>query len=176
MKIIVQDTNILLDLLFLDLLESTLQLNYEFSTVDFVLAEFIKPEQKQKLDILIKLGKITIAQTQASEYSIITALMTKNLSFTDCAIWYYAKKVEGILLTGDAKLRKTAIAGGLEVRGIFYIFDQLVEHSIINRALALEKLLQLQNHNPRLPKVEFEKRIKQWSEVDERSRNTNVET
>jgi len=128
MKIIVQDTNIILDLLFLDLLESTLQLNYEFSTVDFVLTELIKPELKEKLDLLIKLGKIKVTQTQASEYATITAMMTKNLSFTDCALWYSAKKLNGILLTGDAKLRKTAIADKIDVRGYFFIFDQLVEH------------------------------------------------
>ncbi len=142
MKIIVQDTNIILDLLFLDLLESTLQLNYEFSTVDFVLTEFIKPEQKEK--------------------PTITAMMTKNLSFTDCALWYSAKKLNGILLTGDAKLRKTAIADKIDVRGIFFIFDQLIEHKIITHATALIKLLQLQQHNNRLPKVEFEKRIDLW--------------
>ncbi|MGN0731384.1 MAG: hypothetical protein ACI4MA_05665 [Treponema sp.] len=66
------------------------------------------------------------------------------------------------LLTGDGKLRKSAEADNVKVSGILYIFDNLVEYGILEKADAanlLEKLMQI---NMRLPKGECEKRILKW--------------
>ena len=85
-----------------------------------------------------------------------------NLSLTDCSVWYYAKVNNYILLTGDRKLRKTSVYDGVEVHGVIYVFDSLVELEIVSRQVAVEKLQLLFSQNPRLPKEEIDKRINKW--------------
>lgn len=85
-----------------------------------------------------------------------------NVSLTDCTVWYYAKQNNYTLLTGDRKLRNASLIDGVEVHGIIYVIDQLVKEGILAKRIAISKLIQLGKSNPRLPKDEIEKRIKQW--------------
>ena len=85
-----------------------------------------------------------------------------NLSLTDCSVWYYAKVNNYILLTGDRKLRTSSTYDGVEVHGVIYVFDSLVEFGVVSHQIAIEKLQQLFSINPRLPKEEIEKRINKW--------------
>lgn len=90
------------------------------------------------------------------------ALKTKNLSFEDCSIWYYTKQIGGTLLTGDRKLRETVEKDHIEVRGILYIFDLLLENNILSYGMAVERLIKLHKINTRLPMSEIEKRLTKW--------------
>ena len=81
---------------------------------------------------------------------------------TDCTVWYYAKQNNYTLLTGDRKLRNASLIDGVEVHGILYVIDQLVEEGILAKRIAISKLKQLQKSNPRLPQDEIEKRLKLW--------------
>ncbi len=174
MKIIVNDANILINLADLDLLNKFTELDVELHTNDFVLAEVKNPElgvidrrkkeQILKVNEIIKAGKLIVAQTPSNEYQEILKLQSKNLSFTDCSIWYYTKKMNGILLTGDNNLRKTVKETGTEVRGILYVFDILLEHKVISSDVAYVKLELLLKTNARLPKNEVHKRLQKWSE------------
>jgi len=65
-------------------------------------------------------------------------------------------------VTGDGKLRKTAIKDGIEVRGIIYIFDQMLEQELISFDEAIEKIELLYKINNRLPKQEIKKRKEFW--------------
>jgi len=161
-KIVVNDTNILIDLADLELLGKFAELDYELHTNDFILSEIQNPEQLEKINTLVKAGKLTVSTTKAEDYPEIAKLQTKNLSFEDCSIWYYAKKIDAMLLTGDGNLRKSAQATGIEVRGMFFVFDQLLENKIIDCQTAITKLELLKEKNNRLPKDEFEKRINEW--------------
>jgi predicted nucleic acid-binding protein len=162
MKIIVNDANILIDLISIDLLDNFLNLDFEFHTNDLILNEIDDPEQKRTLEEVIKAQKLFIHGTKAEDYSQIISLMSKNLSFEDCSIWFYTKKVEGILLTGDAKLRKMVEQDNIEVRGILFVFDLLVEKNILERHIAVDKLNQLSTINSRLPQKEINKRLTLW--------------
>lgn len=73
------------------------------------------------------------------------------------------KKNQGILLTGDGKLRKQSSADGVEVRGILYIFDQLLISDLITFEYAIEKLNQLYLLNERLPIDAKKQRLDCWS-------------
>ncbi len=50
----------------------------------------------------------------------------------------------------------------MEVHGIIYVFDSLIESGIITCEVAIEKLKQLYRSNPRLPQEELDKRLKLW--------------
>ena len=76
----------------------------------------------------------------------------------------YSRKLSGALLTGDGKLRKQAAKDGLEVRGILFIFDELLKQKLIGFKVAIEKITTLYQINNRLPKKEIDKCIKSWGE------------
>ncbi len=84
-------------------------------------------------------------------------------SLEDCSVWYYSKKLSGVLLTGNGKLRKQARKDNLEVRGIIFLFDELLKRELITFEVAIEKIKQLRLLNNRLPKKEIENRIDRWN-------------
>jgi len=160
MKIVVNDANILIDLISIDLLNAFFQLDFEFHTNDLIINEI--KEGKHLLLEIIESNQLIVNKTKAEEYSHILALQTKNLSFQDCSIWYYTKQIGGILLTGDRKLRKTVEKDHIEVRGILFIFDLLIESNILSISIAIEKLITLAKINTRLPMPEIERRLEKW--------------
>lgn len=75
------------------------------------------------------------------------------------------KKNHYRLLTGDNKLRKSAIKSGTIVSGILYVFDQLVEQNIITPQTACDKLNLLRGINHRLPDRDITERLRRWEEM-----------
>lgn len=112
---------------------------------------------------LNKNGCLKIIETEeTSDFQGITDLLesSSGLSFEDCSVWYYSQKLSGTLLTGDGKLRKQVNKQGIvEVRGIIYIFDELVKHNLLDFSIVIEKIEQLYQLNNRLPKKEIDKKI-----------------
>lgn len=164
MRIVISDANILIDLAKLEFLEKFSQLDFELYSTDFVIEE-LNSEQRELVDNLIKAEKLSVIETEPeSDFIGISNLLENStgLSFEDCSVWYYSKKMNGILLTGDGKLRKQARKDELEVKGIFFVFDQLLEQNIISYETALEKMQELLQLNVRLPKNEIENRLKEW--------------
>lgn len=169
MEIIVNDTNIFIDLHSIGLLECFCELPYEIRTVDFVMAEISNPQQYAEIERLAMEGKILVASFTADELSEIVeeySTVPGNLSLPDCSVCYYARKHGITLLTGDRQLRKYAEAGKLTVRGILFVFDELVAHSILPPHVAALKLKELYSINIRLPKSEIQSRINSWENVE----------
>lgn len=164
-KIVISDTNILLDLLSLNMLDDFFSLPCDISTTDFVIDEIVQQAQQKIIDSFIKSKKLDVVQFSPSEFSNITNLFVmnpNNASLTDCSVWYYAKQTNGRLLTGDGKLRKAAENDNVKVSGILYIFDNLIEYGILSEKDAADLLENLMKINMRLPKDECEKRILAW--------------
>ncbi|MDE6637417.1 MAG: hypothetical protein K2K32_04170, partial [Muribaculaceae bacterium] len=91
MKIIVNDTNILIDLHSIGLLEVLCELPYDVRTVDFVIAEITDPEQSEALSALATENKIRIESFDAEELGeIITehSSVPGNISIPDCSVCY----------------------------------------------------------------------------------------
>jgi predicted nucleic acid-binding protein len=160
MKLHINDANILMDIVKLGLVDAFLALGFELYTTDFVFAE-MELEQQLLLasDTLIKLGAneedITVIFEMTNEHA--------GLSFEDCSTWYFAQKMDGILVTGDGKLRKKASATGVEVRGMIYIIEQIKEQELLPVSTCIEKLTALKAMNDRLPMDEIDSRIQNWS-------------
>ena len=166
MKIVINDANILIDLVKLDLLDAFSKLQFDLYTTDFVYEE-LNEEQKSPVTILNKNGILKILETEELvDFQKITELLesSNGLSFEDCSVWHYREKLSGTLLTGDRKLRKQVSKEGIEVRGILYIFDELIKQNLLDFSHGIEKLKQLDQLNTRLPKKEIEKRIEDWSD------------
>lgn len=166
MKIVINDANILIDLVKLDLLNIFSKLPFDLHTTDFVYEE-LNENQKSPISILSENGFLKIIETEEIiDFQSISELLesSSGLSFEDCSVWYYSKKLSGTLLTGDAKLRKQVSKQGIEVRGIIYVFDELVKYKLLDYSIAVEKIEQLYQLNSRLPKKEIDKRIEYWNE------------
>jgi rRNA-processing protein FCF1 len=166
-KIVVNDTNVFIDLYEVGLLEQFFSLPWDVHTTDFVMLELQKEGQHETVARYKTDKRLVVPVFEAKEMLEIGNLFQQNMnrtnvSLTDCSVWYYAKVNNYILLTGDRKLRTTSILDGVEVHGVIYVFDALVEFNMISRQVAVEKLQQLYVINPRLPKEEIEKRINLW--------------
>lgn len=165
MRIIINDANILIDLVHLDLMNEFIELELDLKTTDFVFEE-LNDDQKDIIEAYINSEHIELITTEnEKDFESITTILenSSGLSFEDCSVWHYANKLDGILLSGDGKLRKQAMANGISVKGILYIFDQLLVNEIISFELAIAKLEQLYEINPRLPIQSKNERIVSWS-------------
>ena len=165
-KIVVNDTNVFIDLFDVGLLEGFFSLPWEVHTTEFVMLELTREGQHDSVSQYVESGLLHIPVFEETVMSEVLELYQQhvnqtNVSLTDCSVWYYAKHNNYTLLTGDRKLRNASLIDGVEVHGIIYVIDQLVEEGILAKRIAISKLRQLGKSNPRLPKDEIEKRIKQ---------------
>lgn len=165
MEIVVNDTNILIDLYSIEFLEQFFKLPIIIHTVDFVINEIKDAKQKAKIAEYINCNLLKVHKFTAEELVKVVELCENasgNVSLTDCSVWYYAMQNKYILLTGDRQLRAKAINTNVTVKGIIYVFDSLVEHRIVAPKLAADKLEELFSINQRLPQNLIQERIDTW--------------
>lgn len=166
MEIVVNDTNIFIDLYSVGMLEQFFDLSIKVHTVDFIVNEITDNDQIKAIRKYIYNGKLYVQSFDAKELLEVLELHNNaggNVSIPDCAVWYYAKKHNYTLLTGDGQLRKKAIESIVDVKGIIFVFDRLVEERIISSTYAATKLRELLKQNLRLPKTIIKERIEKWS-------------
>lgn len=164
-KIVISDTNIFIDLVDAGLIDAFFALPFEIHTTTYILEELLKIEQRTAIQSHIADGTLHITSLEGEDFVDLILLYNNagsNLSVNDCSVWLLASMKDGALLTGDGNLRKKAAQTGIEVHGILYAFDKLVEHSVITTTAAYAALEFLSTHNNRLPKAEIEKRLKLW--------------
>ncbi|MCF0197630.1 MAG: hypothetical protein HUK03_10480 [Bacteroidaceae bacterium] len=164
-KIVISDTNILIDLVDVGLIDVFFTLPLEIHTTTYILQEVLRLEQRTAIEKHIALGNLHVTSLEGEAFIDLLLLYNEagsNLSVKDCSVWLFASQMKGALLTGDANLRRKAAQNGIEVHGILYIFDQMVEHNVLSASLARSALSFLAVHNERLPKVEIEKRLELW--------------
>ena len=166
MDIVINDTNIFLDLYDVDLLEAFFQLPVQVHTVDFVVDEIKRPAQQSVIQDLIGRGVLVVKDYSSTSLVNLYQFNLEcggNLTLTDSTVIYYAQSIaECRILTGDRQLRNRAEERGITVSGILYVFDLLVEQGLVSPAEAARKLEALFRINPRLPKREIEIRMEKW--------------
>lgn len=163
MKIAVNDANILFDLIDLGLIHYLFQLEYSFYTTDIVVDEFKNENQKAIIRDFISNANLLILSIEDISKIYLEKQKHPKLSVQDCSVLIAAKEQNALILTGDNHLRKTAINYQIEVHGILWIFDKLVEKSFISLKLACIKLTELLSFNNRLPINECNLRLEKWS-------------
>ena len=171
MEIVVNDTEVLIDMYNANLLGLVEQCSIRFHTVDYVMAELHQSSYKRpEIDRMVEDGILIVHSFSEMEnvdlgtyYAKMTA--TTNLSLTDCAVLKYSKDNGYRLLTGDKKLRNHAEDEGVLVSGILYLVDRFVAEHIISGSMMADRLELLLMTNPRLPKAIFEEHIKMLREL-----------
>ena len=169
-RLIVSDTNIFIDLISINVLDKLFLLPCDICTTDFVVNEIKWSNQRAEIDKHIITKELEEVSFGFEELVKINDLYNSNsISITDCSVWYYAKKTDGCLLTGDGKLKKAAESDNVNVSGILYIFDNFIEYNVVDKVSAAALLEQLMAINPRLPKAECEKRIAEWHSLNKKN-------
>ncbi len=170
-EVVVNDSNILIDMHTAGLLEYIHLSDVSFHTVDYVVKELLKsPYKRPLISRLIKEGVLYVAETSPKKMLEVESLYNAysnrtNLSIVDCSVMQYAKENHYRLLTGDKKLKTCAIDNGVMVSGILWVVDAFIEEEIITPFEMIEKLNYLLSQNNRLPKKLFEWEIEQLKEM-----------
>lgn len=163
-QVAIQDANILIDLVKTGLFAHCLALDFLFITTDLVFNELYDYQQAE-IQPHIDSGKFIVIKITDSELVEIQLISLKDrkLSEQDWSCLYYAEKKAAILLSGDNRLKTMAESKGLEAHGIIWLMDKIRECSILPVSDCCEALRELMRINKRLPIIECEERIKNWS-------------
>ena len=164
MEVVVNDTNILIDLFNAGLLPYCRKLNLEFRTLDVVINEIEDSEQYAAVQRIIDEGTLAVYSLSSEQMGNVLRKVAEyhgacNLSVEDISVMVYAIDNDCRLLTGDKTLREKAVLENVKVSGILYLTDMLMEEAVIGddeMAIALERLLATNN---RLPKKLIKERI-----------------
>ncbi len=164
-KLVVSDTNIFIDLIDMGLLGDFFLLPFDISTVDFVIRELNKTGQRDSVmafEARKRLSIVKFTTTEIEDIYNLKQLACGNVSFQDCAIWFCAKKYSACILTGDKALTNNARADHIEVRGLLYVLDQIVQYGIVPPHLVADKLEELFGKNRRLPEEDVKDLVLKW--------------
>lgn len=159
MKIIVEDTNIIIDLFTTGLLSFCHELKLEFHTTRYVVAEILESRQSAVLIGMINNGQLLIDDFVGEEYERLIKFIDEcngvnNLSEADCSVLLLAKRHECRLLTSDQKLKRKAEEHGIKVNGLLWLTDLLVEEHILTEETMIYHLNRYLETNPRAPENE----------------------
>lgn len=164
MRIAIQDANIIIDLIECGIFEAFFELGIETHTTTLVLEEIERDHQRRKCVSGIKAKRLHLHEISTDHYLSLLSEQRGGLSVTDLSVLELAAIHKATLLTGDGAIRKTARSKHITVRGILWVFDQLVHEALISQTDAVNKLEKLKAINTRLPIEEIDKRIEAWSE------------
>jgi predicted nucleic acid-binding protein len=163
MRIAVKDASILIDLAEAELLGLWFQLGIETHATDFVLNEVSQEEQWKAVAPFVDAKLIRKHATAPAEMAETALFATENgISVPDASGVLLAKRLGAMLLTGDRRMRRTATARSIEVHGVLWIMDQLVDARILPKPEALVRLRKVLQAGSHLPHAECDARIKAW--------------
>ena len=136
MRVIVEDTNIIIDLFNTGLLSLCDGMGIEFHTTRYVIGEIKEREQVQVLRGFVNNKKLLVDGFSGEEYEKLMEFIAEckgenNLSEADCSVLLLAKRLKCRLLTSDRKLKRKAEEHGIEVNGFLWLTDLLVEKHIV---------------------------------------------
>lgn len=169
----VSDTNIFIDLVEIGLLDAFFALPWEIHTTDMIIHELKVAEQKVRVEEYCSNGRLHVKEYTMKEMQTLIKFhaaqrQAARASIQDCSVWLFAMENEYTLLTGDARLRNAVAKMKVDVHGIFYVIDKLVEMQLLSKENAADKLDKLKLLNPRLPLSEIDKRLKNWRGSEKR--------
>ena len=168
MRIIVEDTNIIIDLFNVGLFQFCKKMDIVFHTTEFVIKEIKRPEQRSTLKGLISNEELKMVVFNIEEMLQLANLeeecrSTNNLSTADCSVVLLAERLGCRLLTADQKLVHFAQSRGLVASGFLWLTDKMVENGIVCPKDMIEYLNRYLETNKRAPEKEVNERIAQYN-------------
>lgn len=150
-QILINDSCVLFDLVDLELLKEFFQLEYSFLTTPQVVGEITDNSQIIEIEKYIQ-NQILMVDSMGL-FETIQNIYDKypGLSFADSSVLELASRVDGILLSADKRLRNISKGNNLEVKGVLWVINELVDKKIITDQVAIQKLKNYSKINVRAP-------------------------
>ena len=157
MEIVINDTNILIDLYNAGLLAYCKKLNLDFRTLDVVINEIEDSEQYTAVQSIIDEGTLSVYSLSGEQVGTVFQKVSEyngvcNLSVEDISVMVYAIDNNCRLLTGDKKLKDKATLENVKVSGILFLTDMLTQEGDIDCGEMINALERLLSSNNRLPR------------------------
>lgn len=157
--LLVTDTNIWIDLQNGEVLALIFDLPYQFITTDFAADELFTTIWATLEALGVEVYGLSPEQ--------ITDIYDLNqshppVSTTDLSCLVLARDLPATLLSGDKQLRNLAETQAIEVHGVLWLLDALLDHQIISQSEAHFALNRMLAHNARLPQKPCKKRLRKW--------------
>ena len=164
MEIVINDTNILIDLYDAGLLPYCKKLNLDFRTLDVVINEIEDPEQYAAVRSIIDEGTLSVYSLSGEQVGTVSQKVAEyngvcNLSVEDISVMVYAIDNNCRLLTGDNTWKDKATLENIKVSGILFLTDMLTRESVVGGDEMITALERLLSSNNRLPKTLIKERI-----------------
>ena len=157
----VTDSSVWISLKDGELLEEALKLPFNWSVPDVLLEE----ELEDPTGIWLESQGVQRCELPGFQVEIVIEMAKRypRLSRNDLFALVQAKE-EGIvlLLTDDGPLREAALNEGVEAHGTLWLLDQMLAYKVIDKNVAAEGLKRMVEKGRRLPKLEVERRLRQW--------------
>lgn len=157
-----------MDLAKSGLVEATVRLPFEFVIPDVMVAEELLDLGDYTTDQLLALGfkvgsldgkGVATAFTYAGEFRA-------ELSRQDCFALTLAEMQKCVLMTGDRRLRRVAENKAIEVHGLLWLIDLMIEHQVMPLAEVLTGLERLAaDPKVRLPRKLVGERLSRLKEI-----------
>jgi len=162
MKLAVTDANIFIDLIKLQMLTLLFNIDIEIHTTKEIVDQ-LNDDQLLHLTEFIDSQHLLVHYLSARQLQeVIDLAAPRALELADKSVAWLSLQLTATVLTGDGPLRKFCRTKHLEVRGIIWLFDAIVEKGLVSPLSAAEKMESLLGINSRLPKDECFHRIQQW--------------
>jgi hypothetical protein len=162
MKLAVTDANIFIDLIKLQMLALLFNIDMEIHTTKEIVDQ-LNDAQLVHLTEFIDSQYLQVHYLSALQLQeVIELAAPRALELADKSVAWLSLQLTATVLTGDGPLRKFCQTKHLEVRGIIWLFDAIVEKGLVSPLSAAEKMESLLGFNSRLPKDECSRRIQQW--------------
>jgi rRNA-processing protein FCF1 len=163
MKVVVEDANVLLDLVNGGILALWLGAGFENCTTHLVWQELTITAQRQYVQTFVEAGLLQLEDIPSDWWGEISKHSEElGISIPDSSVWVLARERRAILLTGDSKLRRHVQRAGVEVRGVLWVLDHLVELGRLEPAGAANSLTMMISAGAFLPEDECSRRIRRW--------------
>lgn len=167
MAILVADTSVLIDLERSSLTGRAFASSYEFAVPDLLYETELKDNVGPDL---LKLG-LRVIESDSSETTEAQAFRLAHLevSVPDAFAYSLALRRGWSLLAGDGALRHLAAAAGMDVHGVLWLMDQLLEQRVASPTELHRGLLTLSKHpRCRLPPREVQFRLAKYVDAEGR--------
>jgi len=166
MTIVVHDAGILIDLLECNLEEEWCSLDFRLLTTSFVWREINRKHEKTRLRTFVDKKLLAIEAVSAEALGEIVWLQAQTLgaiSLEDASVLFLSMEHGAILLSGDGLLRRHAESRGVEVHGILWMLETLIDHGSIDPPTAADRLEALLERGvSRLPREECKRLLTKW--------------
>ena len=168
MRIVVSDSNCLIDLRKASLLDTFLRLPYEFLIPNTLFEEELLKFTAAQKQALIQSG-LKVMDLPGERVSRAQEVLRKipQLSVHDGFAFALAESHPGcILLTGDGKLRTLATKHAMEVHGVLWVLDEILRNGLTSAATLLTALRGFHaDPTVRLPRREVRLYIKRYKKL-----------